>query len=492
MENIDNQTYNAIYIDGKFEKVTLSELANKGGAEGKIFCIKENEKLVAKVFHHKKDSQNNRQKLEAMMHNTPDFPPTIKDGIEYVQIAWPVATLEDEAGFCVGYLMPKIDVEKAVSLDHLMQKAVRKKLNLSEKYNFRVFAAYNVAAMASALHKCEHYIIDLKPSNIYVYKENMMVAMVDCDGFSIKGEHNNRYNAKFVSEEYIYPEGSTKDSGEMGIEQDKFALAVVIFKLLNNGIHPFSGIPRKTDEKMLTIQERIDKYHYAYGLWPDMYQAPHPYSIHEYFDHRTLELFERAFAKNQIRPTAEEWVEHIALLLTNIKICKKNSNHGYFTGKGCGMCISEAKFRGNISTIKKQQEAPQTLRGVEISELSTENVQKSKEERLSKDIKLQNFAIAGIVLYMLFFTFLYKIIDLLSLGSDKFGIGLQAAAITSIMIIINNLIEKLKQHIPLFESKSLTQMLQVYAFICMLIAIVSANNIPIEIFDITILNNILE
>ena len=31
---------------------------------------------------------------------------------------------------------------------------------------------------------------------------------------------------------------------EMGEEQDKFALAVMIFKLLNNGIHPFSGVPR--------------------------------------------------------------------------------------------------------------------------------------------------------------------------------------------------------------------------------------------------------
>jgi DNA-binding helix-hairpin-helix protein with protein kinase domain len=29
----------------------------------------------------------------------------------------------------------------------------------------------------------------------------------------------------------------------MGEEQDKFALAVILFKLLNNGIHPFSFFP---------------------------------------------------------------------------------------------------------------------------------------------------------------------------------------------------------------------------------------------------------
>lgn len=32
---------------------------------------------------------------------------------------------------------------------------------------------------------------------------------------------------------------------DMGEEQDKFALAVIIFKLLNNGIHPFSGVAKK-------------------------------------------------------------------------------------------------------------------------------------------------------------------------------------------------------------------------------------------------------
>lgn len=109
----------------------------------------------------------------------------------------------------------------------------------------------------------------------------------------------------------------------MGEEQDKFALAVIIFKLLNNGIHPFSGVPRKADSEMLTIQNRIEKYHYAYGLWPDAYQAPHPYSLHEYFDKETLELFERAFTKGGDRPSAYEWQEHLWKLMHSLKQCKK-------------------------------------------------------------------------------------------------------------------------------------------------------------------------
>ena len=83
--------------------------------------------------------------------------------------------------------------------------------------------------------------------------------MFDCDGFSIQGEQA-RFPAEFVSEEYIYPEGMAQSCEDMGEEQDKFALAVIIFKLLNNGIHPFSGVAKKNADSALSIQERIERY----------------------------------------------------------------------------------------------------------------------------------------------------------------------------------------------------------------------------------------
>ena len=124
--------FNAIYADGHFEKVCLGKLINKGGAAGKIYEVENQPKNVAKVFYNLTKSNTNRKKLEAMLLNSPNFPPTIKDGVEYVQIAWPIAILEDDNGFCVGYIMPLINMDKAVSLDHLMQKSIRQKLNLPE------------------------------------------------------------------------------------------------------------------------------------------------------------------------------------------------------------------------------------------------------------------------------------------------------------------------------------------------------------------------
>lgn len=477
MEETQPVIYNAIYGDGHFEKVRLGELINRGGAAGKIYAQLGNPNSVAKIFHNKSKSSTNRKKLEAMLLNRPNFPPAIKDGIEYVQIAWPDALLEDENGFCVGYLMPLINMSEAVSLDHLMQKAIRKKLKLSEKYAYRVFAAYNITSMVAALHKCGHYIVDLKPSNVSVYKDTMMVAMVDCDGFSIQGELG-RYPAEFVSEEYIYPEGMELSCEEMGEEQDKFALAVMIFKLLNNGIHPFSGVPRKNDVEMLTIQNRIEQYHYAYGLWPDTYQAPHPYSIHDYFDKKTLELFERAFVKGQERPSAKEWQEHLRTMMHNLKTCKKDSNHAYFTSKGCGLCVAEERFKETLSDIKKQRETPQMVRGMEVSSLSVENLKKNKAEKKIEDIRLKNISIAFIAVYMVVFTFLFKILE----GAENFireaGLGIQAIITTFVMLGINTLLHKYAEKLPIFQNRAVTQMLQVYALICIIIALVSINNIP--------------
>lgn len=483
MEQENKILYNAIYPDGSFGKIELGEMINKGGASGKIYLNASQPNSVAKIFHTKSKSSSNRQKLEAMLLNKPHFPPVEKGGVSYIQIAWPEALLEDDKGFCVGYLMPLINMKDAVSLDHLMQKAIRKKLKLSEKYAYRIFAAYNVASMVTSLHKCGHFIVDLKPSNVSVYKDNMMVAMVDCDGFAIKGELN-RYPAEFVSEEYIYPEGMSQSCEQMGEEQDKFALAVMIFKLLSNGIHPFSGVPRKNEAEMLTIQDRITQYHYAYGLWPDTYQAPHPYSIHEYFDKKTLELFERAFTKGGNRPNAYEWQEHLWKLLHSLKNCKKDHNHVYFTSKGCGLCMSEDKFYHDLHDIKLQKETPEKVRGMEVTSLSQENIQKNKVEQQAYDTKMQKISIGILAAYMLFFTFLFKLLKPLAPEILSIGIGMQAIITTFVMIGINYLAHKYENTLPHLKNKGLAQMLQVYAFICIIIALVSINDIPKNLLDL--------
>ena len=482
------ETYNAIYGDGSWEQVVLGEMINKGGAAGRIHRVEGHPRLVAKIFHNLNKSSTNREKLQAMLLNRPSFSPAMKDGKQftmedgnsYVQIAWPEALLENETGFCVGYLMPLIDLSQAASLDHFMQKAIRQKLRLTEKYEHRLQAAYNLCTMVAALHEKGHYIVDLKPSNVYVYKQSMLIALLDCDGFSIRGE-KGRYPAEFVSEEYIYPEGMQQNCDQMGEEQDKFALAVILFKLMNNGIHPFSGMPRKQGTQNLTIQERIAAYHYAYGSWADLYQAPHPYSIHDYFAKDTLELFDRAFVRGMKRPSAAEWERHMRSLLQNLRQCKKNPDHAYFTSKGCGLCLMEEKFRSDMRERQALLQTPKTIRGLEIDKMTPEKLEEEKQQRHQKIIRANHITAAVVAVYLLFFGMLHFLATPFSEALSAVGVGLQVVAVILIMGGIHKIFKMLRPRVPLFRYEMLPFLLQVYAFICMLVSLAAVNKLPLEI-----------
>lgn len=477
----DSTTYLALYPDGHHEEITLGKLLNKGGAAGKIYIDNSHTGSVAKIFHDRKNSDTNRKKLQAMLHNRPNIPTIPNEGKEYIQISWPTALLEDAQGYCVGYLMPMIDTKEAISLDHLLQKAVRRKLNLSERYRHRVFAAYNITSVVAALHACGHYIVDLKPSNVFVYKKTMLVALFDCDGFSIRGENNARYPAEFVSEEYIYPEGMQQTCAEMGEEQDKFALAVIIFKLLNEGIHPFSGTPRK-DTEMLSLQERIAAYHYAYGIWPDTYQAPHPYSIHDYFDKNTMNMFERAFTKGNVRPSALEWQNQLEYILKHLKTCKKDANHAYFTPKGCGLCMIAEKFKEQVDNYKKQQDEPQTVRGMDIKELSTENIKKQQKAKLQHEHLLhRSFGIFAAA-FILFFTFLYKLLTPFTATLQSLGVFGQFILIILFLTGCYKLLGFVDKQLNENKYRQFISMLKIYALIFMFITFIMLNGLPKEWF----------
>ena len=470
------QQYNAIFADRHFEKISLGELLNKGGAAGKVFEIMGKPHKVAKIFHERQKSNTNRLKLEAMVNNNPNIPSVIAHGVEYVQVAWPEAILEDDEGYCVGYIMPKINTSEAVSLDHLMQSAVRAKLGLSDKYEYRVMAAYNVALMAASLHRHGHYIIDLKPANVFIYKKTMTVAMFDCDGFSIKGEEA-RFPAEFVSEEYIYPEGMNQACEDMGEEQDKFALAVIIFKLLNNGIHPFSGVVKKNADSNLSIQERIANYHYAYGMWGDSYQAPHPYSIHEFLPQSTMKLFDRAFVKGQKRPTALEWQAELDYLLKNLKHCKKNPNHAYFTNKGCGLCVAEEKFKANLKSIQEKNAEPPKIRGFELNKLSKESLKADKKKRRKTEKRATRWTYFFIMLYSLLMTFFPRICVGYREELSTIGISVQLIVYILFFNIFHLLLRKYRVFFIKYIGSAVVNALITYTYCCVAIALIVGNNI---------------
>lgn len=236
---------------------------------------------------------------------------------------------------------------------------------------------------------------------------------------------------------------------------------------------------------MLSIQERIANYHYAYGIWPDNYQAPHPYSIHDYFDKTTMNLFERAFNKGSERPSALEWQQHLDYLINHRKQCKKDRNHIYFTPKGCGLCMVAEKFKIQIDNYKKQQEKPETVHGLDVKTLKTEDL--SKKQQNKEQLKHIRYYASYAVLaaYLLFFAFIYKLTGIFKEGIIGAGIFAQLVMIVCGITGVNKLLNIIEPIIPVSKRQNIISMLRIYAYICLIIAFLSLGSLTFEIFNLS-------
>lgn len=332
---------NEIYLGRGHDRrmLPLGKLLGEGAA-GKVYSVPALPGAAAKLYHGSEEARAHEAKVEAMIANPPDLPHAVHERVRYPQIAWPQAKLFDRSGRFIGFLMPEIDFRRSTSLVNLLQKNSRRIEKLSEYYGYRVLVARNLASVFAELHRAGHHMIDMKPANLRFYPQVSWMAVVDTDGFSISGSHG-RLAATQVSDEYIAPEGWKRPIGELGVEQDLFALAVIIFQLLDNGVHPFAGGSAKG--QATDLQARILDGVYPYALKPAPGLTPSTASVHRMFKRATRELFDRAFLPGRARPSAEEWREHLDLLLAQLVPCAAKPDEHVHFGSGCGFCAHEAR-----------------------------------------------------------------------------------------------------------------------------------------------------
>jgi hypothetical protein len=332
--------------------VPLGKLLGEGAA-GKVYGLQGMPGSAAKLYHGEAECRRHEAKIEAMIASPPDLPPAEHKGVRYPQIAWPEAKLYDRSGRFIGFSMPEIDFGRSTSLVNLLQKSSRRIEKLSDYYGYRVLVARNLASVFTELHRAGHHMIDMKPANLRFYPAVSWMAVVDTDGFSITGR-NGRIAADVVSDEYIAAESWKRPPGELGEAQDLFALAVIIFQLLNNGLHPFAGAAGGSGQAT-DLQARILEGLYGYALRPRPGLAPSTASIHRTFRRGTRMLFDSAFEPLGARPSAEEWRNHLDALLKHLTPCAAKPEHVHF-GAGCGFCGHEARVaaaKPRLTVVKR-------------------------------------------------------------------------------------------------------------------------------------------
>lgn len=328
---------NLVDVNGKSRKVNLGRELASGGA-GTVYLIDGEPSTAVKIYHPQTlidEGKIYADKIKCMLRSVPSLASSTT-GV--VQIAWPLAIAHDLAGNFVGFSMPTLDFQSTEGMASLLQPKLASLKFKKSDLRIRATVAANLAGVVSAIHDKGHQLVDLKPENLRLYRDGLYVAVLDCDGFQIQIP-GQTLSAPQVTVEYLAPEFQSKPVTKPE-HQDRFALAVIIFRLLNFGIHPYQGISK--DQNAPTDMEgKISQGMYAYAKTPHRMIDPLPQSAHIYFPEELRKLFDRAFGSFvDKRPTAHEWADVLKKFAQQRNPLIKQCSHGHFwfTGQPCGEC----------------------------------------------------------------------------------------------------------------------------------------------------------
>ncbi len=308
--------FTAYDSDGRMYTLLSS---GKSGGEGEIYHLSGDETRCAKIFHPHRRTPETEEKIRSMIQ----VPPS-SDLLRY--LTWPEKPLTDlpKGGRVVGYLMRRITGEfRSAHLwyDELPEKNVT-------LLTSRIHASYHLARIVSGIHATGHVIGDLRENNLLINPHGEVI-LIDTDSFQITDPKTRRvFWSRVGTGEYLPPEhldGSFAEEGCNRMYGDFFALAVLIFRFLMNGVHPFQAkgplvrnAPATTDKIQLgyfafeKCQPGISPPDYA----PDYSRIPPV----------VRELFRDAFVAGHrcpsARPDPQRWIAVLKKLIpgtTNIQ-----------------------------------------------------------------------------------------------------------------------------------------------------------------------------
>lgn len=332
------------------ESFQLEQELDRGG-EARIWTVQREPNLLAKIYH---DPTPQREaKLRAMLTNPPRQPST------HTAFAWPIGLLYEQTRF-VGFLMPRL--HGTHSIFRYYNPPLRRQIHATVPWDYFLHhCARNLAIAVNAIHARGHVVGDLNESNTLV-DARALVTLVDTDSFQIRDTHTQTiYRCPVGKAEFIPPElqGVELKAVDRCIEHDQFSLSVLIFLLLMEGYHPFSG-------RLLTPESvgRVDLYCIKRGWFP--YAAgtpaePPPGAPALRRLHPDLQdLFQRSFVSGhkrlQQRPTAAEWDAALDVASESLIQCKAEPSHVYSRHlRRCPHCSPESLVPRQWLPVKSAQ-----------------------------------------------------------------------------------------------------------------------------------------
>jgi DNA-binding helix-hairpin-helix protein with protein kinase domain len=316
-----------VLLEANGRPLVLDEPPLARGGEAAVHAVAGEPGLAAKVYHRPTPEQ--ADKLAALLAAAP---PALTAPAGHVPVAWPTGRLLGTDGRgVVGCLVPR--VAGARRLGELSNPRARRRLCPLFHYGYLLRGGRNLAAAVRGLHEHGFVVGDLNESNVLL-TPRALVTLVDADSFQVPGP-GRPYPCPVGRAEYTAPElqGADWAEAERRPEHDAFALAVLLFQMLMQGTHPFSGMFTGAGEPP-PLAERIRAGHWPHawhrdGPFQPVPQAP-PWDV---LPPAVAELFVRCFedghAAPERRPSAAAWQQALEEAEAGLTRCAANPQHRY-------------------------------------------------------------------------------------------------------------------------------------------------------------------
>ncbi|MGH1394859.1 MAG: tetratricopeptide repeat protein [Trichormus sp.] len=343
------------------EILSLSVSLGRGG-EACIYAVPSPGDLVAKVYH--QPTVAHAQKLRAMLANPPENPTA---NLGHISIAWPQELLwgTEENKTIVGFVMPRIRGMRPI-IDFYNPKTRRQHCPLFS-YQYLLRTARNLAAAFASLHNSGYCVGDVNESNILV-SDTALVTLVDTDSFQVPDpEHDVVYRCPVGKPEFTPPELQNKIFAhhDRNLNHDLFGLGVLIFQLLMEGTHPFSGIFQGIPEPP-PYEARIAAGHFTYSKKRQVPYLPTPIAppweiLHPRLQELFVQCFEDGHYAPQHRPHAQAWLSALAEAEDSLTTCSVNPQHRYSNHlHSCPWCERAVRLGGrdpfpSVGAIEKKE-----------------------------------------------------------------------------------------------------------------------------------------
>ena len=244
----------------------------------------------------------------------------------------------------MGFLMSKVTGHKDIHVLYGPKSRVRDFANADWRFLLR--ASLNTARAFAVVHDSGCVIGDVNHGSVLV-SEKATVRLVDCDSFQIV-VGDRRFPCEVGVQEFTPPE--LQNAAFVGTirttNHDNFALAILIFRLLFMGKHPFAG--RYLGKGDMPPERAIAEFRFVYGARQPLIQMERPPGAPSLslVGNVVGSLFEQAFAREMVaggRPTGRQWADALADLEKEVIPCRTNKAHWYpRSNPACPWCAMEA------------------------------------------------------------------------------------------------------------------------------------------------------